>query len=1197
MQQAVEAFIDNASAFLVPLDGAFNTPWNALFTTPKTGSPIILDLDGDGVSTTSINAGTYFDLRNTGHSELTGWAAPTDGLLAWDRNGNGLIDNGGELFGNFTQKADGTIAKNGFEALASYDSNADGKIDASDAIWNDLKLWVDANGNAITDTGETHALSDYGVQSLKLAYTDRGSYNINYVDDNGNYQQCAGAYTKTDGSTQAMNDVFFVDDSTQTLPGTWVATTAAIDALPDLQSQGVLDSLHQAMAKDASGALEALVTQFTNATTIDARNALMEQILIAWAGAQNVDPATRNLNNARFNAQHLAVLEAAMGRPFHWDIAGNQLPNQNDPMPQSVAQLTSAYKLFFERMYAQLAAQTYLKPAFDLITTVTDSDGTRFDFTGALNSLFGSSMTHDNVVEFYRAVFASGLLDTQVNYAGLLSALEAQAPQYVAEVNQIVAPYYASNLTTPMVVNGITYSVDPLYAPRDGATVVGGLGDDVIMANANNLGDVRSTTVYGNAGNDTIYAVGNSSNTASAHDLGVSKVYGGTGNDTIHYVGYAQSGAVIDGGAGDNTLRLDGSTYVDVSLADITNVQSLVVVTSGAALLTADQFNAFDSISSAGTWGKIELSTGGTCSLADKGGSGISELSAQGAAGDFILTGNDEDGQVLVGGLGTNVLTAGNGSNCVLRSGSMYGGTGNSTLNGGDGTGTILYAGSANDTLNAGAGGTRFYDGTGIDIMNGGSGDDTFNVSHAKAGSTITGGGGSDTLHVGLADITGFNISGVDTLDAGSYLKLTLAQFSAFTTLKNGTSGSSVYRSTLKVADEGTFDLTTKSVTGIFDLDASASSANMTLIGNDQDNQILKGGSGTCVLTAGDGDGVKLYGGSGTTTMTAGSGVGDHLYAGSGATTMNAGSGGNFLHDGSGVDIMNGGTGDDTFYIAYAKAGSTVTGGGGSDTLYVTASDITGLSVSGVGTLDERSSSLKLTNTQFSGFSALISNVATGSGRTLYAMDGGTYDLSGKTVTNNFSLDASKTSANVTLIGNDQDGQILKGGSGACVLTAGDGDGVILYGGTGNATMNVGTGDETLNGGKGYNTYNFGSDFGQDVINNGYSGTTVAKGEINFTSATVTDENLWFSKSGSDLIVTLLGTTDTIKVKGWYGSNAGAKVQSFTADGLTLDSQVAQLVQAMSAYQSTHTGFNPTTSTAMPTDTTLQNAIAASWHS
>ena len=89
----------------------------------KTTSPIMIDLDGDGVKTTSISEGMFFDLNGDGASEKTGWSDGVDGFLAFDRNGNGVIDSGLELFGNETTLRNGVKAKNGFEALLEYDTN------------------------------------------------------------------------------------------------------------------------------------------------------------------------------------------------------------------------------------------------------------------------------------------------------------------------------------------------------------------------------------------------------------------------------------------------------------------------------------------------------------------------------------------------------------------------------------------------------------------------------------------------------------------------------------------------------------------------------------------------------------------------------------------------------------------------------------------------------------------------------------------------------------------------------------------------------------------------------------------------------------------------------------------------------------------------------------------------------------------
>jgi len=80
-------------------------------------SPILLDLDGDGViGTVGLSSGVFFDHAADGFAERSGWVAPGDGLLVWDRNANGAIDSGRELFGSETLLPNGLKAVNGFEA-------------------------------------------------------------------------------------------------------------------------------------------------------------------------------------------------------------------------------------------------------------------------------------------------------------------------------------------------------------------------------------------------------------------------------------------------------------------------------------------------------------------------------------------------------------------------------------------------------------------------------------------------------------------------------------------------------------------------------------------------------------------------------------------------------------------------------------------------------------------------------------------------------------------------------------------------------------------------------------------------------------------------------------------------------------------------------------------------------------------------
>jgi hypothetical protein len=150
-----------------------------------------------------------------------------------------------------------------------------------------------------------------------------------------------------------------------------------------------------------------------------------------------------------------------------------------------------------------------------------------------------------------------------------------------------------------------------------------------------------------------------------------------------------------------------------------------------------------------------------------------------------------------------------------------------------------------------------------------------------------------------------------------------------------------------------------------------------------------------------------------------------------------------------------------------------------------------------------------------------------------------------------------------------------------------------VLGTSGNDVLVASSGTETLTGNGGYDAYQFGAVFGQDTVANNGGGTP--KGEIDLSSAA--SNQLWFKHTGNDLEIDLVGTTKKITVAGWYGSNAGAQVQSVNAsDGLKLDTQLAQLVAAMAAYSANHAGFNPATATQMPADSALQSALAASWH-
>jgi hypothetical protein len=219
-------------------------------------SPIVLDLNGDGVTTIDQNEGTYFDYNGDGLAEKTGWVSGKDGFLVRDLNGNGSIDDGRELFGNDTVLANGSKAPNGFAALAELDSNHDGKIDASDTAFGTLNIWKDRNEDGVSSSDELLSLSEAGVQSINVGFTT-GSM----TDAQGNAHKQIGTYTTTSGVTRSADDVWFNINHTDTITNIALTVPDDIDALPDLGGTGGVFDLHQAMVHDQTGSLKALVSR------------------------------------------------------------------------------------------------------------------------------------------------------------------------------------------------------------------------------------------------------------------------------------------------------------------------------------------------------------------------------------------------------------------------------------------------------------------------------------------------------------------------------------------------------------------------------------------------------------------------------------------------------------------------------------------------------------------------------------------------------------------------------------------------------------------------------------------------------------------------------------------------------------------------------------------------------------------------
>ena len=219
----------------VQVMGTMTTAQINAFTNTQTphltlSSPIILDLNGNGVNTLSITEGVQFDLFASGIKTNTGWVGGGDGLLVMDRNGDSNINDGTELFGTSTLLSNGSKAADGYAALAELDSNHDGVISSADAAFDNLRVWVDGSADGISQAGELKTLDSLGIASISLDAMQSQDM------DNGNLIGLTSTYETTDGVTHAAADVWFLADTS----GQPVAPE------PDMRSRVV--DLVQAMA-------------------------------------------------------------------------------------------------------------------------------------------------------------------------------------------------------------------------------------------------------------------------------------------------------------------------------------------------------------------------------------------------------------------------------------------------------------------------------------------------------------------------------------------------------------------------------------------------------------------------------------------------------------------------------------------------------------------------------------------------------------------------------------------------------------------------------------------------------------------------------------------------------------------------------------------------------------------------------------
>ncbi|MBO4998770.1 MAG: DUF2974 domain-containing protein [Lachnospira sp.] len=443
--------------------------------------PIIIDLNQDGIYTQSIHEGAHFDFAGDGYREGTGWIAPQDGMLVHDVNGDGIINDGTELFGDRTVLGDGSIAERGFVALKDIDSNKDGKLNREDDVFSELNVWVDHNGNGASEEGELYTLDEIGISEIHLNETY-----ANYTDANGNRIMAVGSVQRADGTLNHFAEVIFKVDTTATIQVSDAPIDETIkETMPELYPSGMLLTLQQAMTADE--VLYQNVKAYMDATTGKQKLDCLEQLILRWAHADTIPAGSRRGND--MDAAHLAVLEAFYGKPF----AGraDSTPNYN-----AAILLNEIYDKLLCDIDMELMVQTSLSPYLDMIMVQEKEDGTlHIDFdTGLMairNSQYEENIKQELMAAYIRAV------NTVPKYKSSVSewTTKLQSDSYYAPALLMVQDH--NWMTAEQMINRRRGNAgnNVIYGSDNAEIIDTGMGNDVIITGA---GDDNITAGEGN---------------------------------------------------------------------------------------------------------------------------------------------------------------------------------------------------------------------------------------------------------------------------------------------------------------------------------------------------------------------------------------------------------------------------------------------------------------------------------------------------------------------------------------------------------------------------------------------------------------------------------------------------------------------------------------------------------------------------
>ena len=347
--------------------------------------PLIIDANRDGkIETIGLDKEVFFDLDANGFAENTAWAGKNEGFLALDLDGSGFIENGRELFGDETYKADGIKATSGFDALSQYDENGDKIIDENDTIYDQLLLWIDSNSNGFSDKGELISIKDADIKSISVEF-----------DEIMGESDPETGVKVTHKSSVSFNEGDPVEISEHWFDVSTVESKDLHDfgdgsSMTGVDSFGSIMTLNNAIMADTTGELMTMVETFKHSSDFIEKRILIKKILYFLGDVNEIAPDSRGGN---IDARDLAVIERFMDV----DFVG---VNGSNPNSTAASILRNVFDELEALYYNLLDSETMSGSYFELLNLYKDANEKNIlDYSIAIEELTTGEADEEVAVE------------------------------------------------------------------------------------------------------------------------------------------------------------------------------------------------------------------------------------------------------------------------------------------------------------------------------------------------------------------------------------------------------------------------------------------------------------------------------------------------------------------------------------------------------------------------------------------------------------------------------------------------------------------------------------------------------------------------------------------------------------------------------------------------------------------------------